>query len=149
MTTQSLPQQTSTIGTGGPARDDAATLIHLAHLHATLQVSAGLDVLWRDDFPSDSYTIDAWFAPGTDGRRGLEGVLVWFQTVGTLVKHGLLDPELCRDWARADLAWARIAPLAAADRARTGDETMWANFQRLAAAQAPPDTERIDLDRAD
>jgi hypothetical protein len=54
----------------GPSRDDATALIQLANLHAQLQVSAGLDVLWRADFPTDPYTIDAWFAPGTDGRRG-------------------------------------------------------------------------------
>jgi hypothetical protein len=147
MTTQSLPQQTGPRRAGGPDRDDATALIQLANLHAQLNVSAGLDVLWRADFPTDPYTIDAWFAAGTDGRRGLEAVLVWFQTVGTLVKHHLLDAPLCRDWARADLVWGRIAPMALAERSRTGDETMWANFELLAAMHAPPD--RIDLDQAD
>ena len=144
MTTQSLPQQTSA-ARAGPSRDDATALIQLANLHARLQVSAGLDVLWRADFPTDPYTIDAWFAPGSDGRRGLEAVLVWFQAVGTLVKHGLLDADLCRDRARADLVWARIAPMAIAERARTGDETMWANFELLAATHAPPE-QTIQLD---
>jgi hypothetical protein len=145
MTTQSLPQQTNTARATGPSRDDATALIQLANLHAQLQVSAGLDVLWRADFPTDPYTIDAWFAPGTDGRRGLEAVLVWFQAVGTLVKHRLLDADLCRDWARADLVWARIGPMAIAERARTGDETMWANFELLAATHAPPE-QTIQLD---
>jgi hypothetical protein len=148
-TTEALPQQSSpptmSASATGPSRDDAAALIQLATLHAQLQVSAGLDVLWRSDFPTDPYTIDAWFAPGTDGRRGLEAVLVWFQTVGTLVRHGLLDAELCRDFARADLVWERIGAMAIAQRARTGDDTMWANFEHLAASHAPADR-TIDLD---
>lgn len=145
MTTQSMPQQATTHRVTGPDRDDATALIQLANLHAQLQVSAGLDVLWRADFPTDPYTIDAWFAPGTDGRRGLEAVLVWFQTVGTLVKHDLLDAAICRDFARADLVWARIAPMAMAERRTTGDDTMWANFELLAAKHAPAEP-TIDLD---
>ena len=118
--------------------------MQLATLHAQLQVGAGLDVLWRSDFPADPYTIDTWFAPGTEGRRGLEAVLLWFQTVGTLVRHGLLHPELARDIARADLVWARISPMAMAERSRTGDERLWANFEHLAKTHAP--AERIELD---
>lgn len=70
---------------------------------------------------------------------------MWFQAVGTLVKHRLLDADLCRDRARADLVWARIGPMAIAERARTGDETMWANFELLAATHAPPER-TIELD---
>ena len=127
-----------------PTREDGASLVQLVTLHAQLNVSAGLDVLWRQDFPSDPYTIDTWFAPGTDGRHGLEAVLLWFQTVGTLVRHGLLHPELARDIARADLVWARISPMAMAERSRTGDETMWGGFEHLARMHAPADG--IDLD---
>ena len=152
--TQTVPQQGAQGVTGqatgapvgGATRDDGAALIQLATLHAQLQVSAGLNVLWRSDFPNDPYTIDAWFAPGTDGRRGLEAVLAYFQTVGTLVRHGLLDPALCRDFARADLVWARIGPMALAERTRTGDETLWANFELLAAAHASTGRS-IELDR--
>ena len=151
MPTQSTKRGRSAQGDGRaarrPTRDDGAALIQLAHLHAQLQVSAGLDVLWREDFPTDPYTIDAWYALGTDGRRGLEAVLLWFQTMGTLVKHGLLHAELCEDWARADLVWARIGPMAMSERIRTGDETLWANFEHLALSQARP--EYIDLEPGD
>ena len=144
MTTPTLPAQTPTahppstapVAAAGAGHDDAAALVQLVHLHAQLQVSDGLDVLWRADFPQDPYTIDAWYPPGTDGRRGLESVLVWFQTVGTLVKHGLLDPAIARDVARADLVWARIGPMAVAERGRTGDDEMWAGFQLLAKLHA-------------
>ena len=143
MTTPTLPAQNPTAETpsmapvaAGAGHDDAAALVQLVHLHAQLQVSDGLDVLWRADFPQDPYTIDAWYPPGTDGRRGLESVLVWFQTVGTLVKHGLLDPAIARDVARADLVWARIGPMAVAERGRTGDDEMWAGFQLLAKVHA-------------
>jgi len=139
MTTPTLPTQTPSlapVSATAPSHDDAAALVQLAHLHAQLQVSDGLDVLWRPDFPQDPYTIDAWYPPGTDGRRGLESVLVWFQTVGTLVKHGLLDPAIARDMARADLVWARIGPMANAERGRTGDEELWGGFQLLATMHA-------------
>lgn len=140
MTTPTLPAQTPSAPTlapvAGPSHDDAAALVQLVHLHAQLQVSDGLDVVWRPDFPQDPYTIDAWYPPGTDGRRGLESVLVWFQTVGTLVKHGLLDPAIARDVARADLVWARIGPMANAERGRTGDDEMWGGFELLAKLHA-------------
>ena len=142
MTTPTLPSQTPSAQTpalapaAGAAHDDATALVQLVHLHAQLQVSDGLDVLWRSDFPQDPYTIDAWYPPGTDGRRGLESVLVWFQTVGTLVKHGLLDPAIARDVARADRVWARIGPMAVAERGRTGDDEMWGGFQLLAKMHA-------------
>ena len=138
MTTPTLPAQSPSLApvAAGPSHDDAVALVQLVHLHAQLQVSDGLDVLWRSDFPQDPYTIDAWYPPGTDGRRGLESVLVWFQTVGTLVKHGLLDPAIARDVARADLVWARIGPMAVAERGRTGDDEMWGGFQLLAKLHA-------------
>jgi hypothetical protein len=152
MTTPTLPTQTPSAPTlapvtavAGPSHDDAAALVQLVHLHAQLQVSDGLDVVWRPDFPQDPYTIDAWYPPGTDGRRGLESVLVWFQTVGTLVKHGLLDPAIARDVARADLVWARIGPMAVAERGHTGDDEMWGGFQLLAKLHA---TETAAADRA-
>ena len=151
MTTPTLPAQTPSaptlapVAAPGASQDDAAALVRLVHLRAQLQVSDGLDVLWRPDFPQDTYTIDAWYPPGTDGRRGLESVLVWFDTVGTLVKHGLLDPAIARDVARADLVWARIGPMAVAERGRTGDDEMWGGFQLLAKLHA---TETAAADRA-
>jgi hypothetical protein len=136
MTTPTVPTQvTAPVVSTGATREDAATMLQLARLAAEMKVGAGMDVLWHEDFPTDPHKIDERFPLGSKGRRGLESVCAWFETVGTLVKHGLFDRDLCADWLSVPAVWDRIRPMALGERAKVGDDQLWENFELLAESQ--------------
>jgi hypothetical protein len=118
-------------------REDASTMLQLARLAAEMKVGAGMDVLWHDDFPTDPHKIDERFPIGSKGRRYLDALCVWYETVGTLVKNGLFDRDLCNDWVAVTVVWDRIRPLALGERAKVGDPRLWQNFELLAESQRP------------
>jgi hypothetical protein len=54
------------------------------------------------------------------------------ETVGTLVKHGVLDRGLVVDLWWVDGMWSRVGPAALAERARHGEPRLYENFEALA-----------------
>lgn len=136
MTTPTFPTQATAASAATSAtREDAHTMLQLARLGAEMKVGAGMDVLWHDDFPTDAHKIDERFPIGSKGRRYLDSLCIWYETVGTLVKNGLFDRALCADWLSATVVWDRIRPLALGERAKVGDPHLWENFELLAESQ--------------
>jgi hypothetical protein len=135
MTTPTLPSQATAPVVANGTREDAATLLQLARLAAEMNVGAGMDVLWHDDFPTEAHKIEERFPFGSQGRRGLDALCVWYDTVGTLVKNGLFDRDLCSDWLSVTVIWDRIKPMVLGERAKVGDPLLWQNFELLAESQ--------------
>jgi hypothetical protein len=67
-------------------------------------------------------------------------ILGFNETVGTLVKNGLLDRDLVLDWLWVAGSWERVAPAARRARERSGVPYLYENFEALAAAQMAPVT---------
>ncbi|HEY8320994.1 MAG TPA: hypothetical protein VIG46_04275 [Candidatus Baltobacteraceae bacterium] len=85
------------------------------------------------------------------------------ESIGTLVKRGMIDKDItCDYWAAViSLAWKRTAPITFAARKAIGNDALWENFEYLAtvaedyharhpssyppgARRMPPDTSMID-----
>jgi hypothetical protein len=136
MTTPTVPTQaTALVVATGATREDAHTMLQLARLAAEMKVGAGMDVLWHDDFPSNAAKLNERFPIGSKGRRYLDSLCYWYETVGTLVKNGLFDRGLCSDWLNVTMVWDRIRPMVDSERATTGDVRLWENFELLAESQ--------------
>lgn len=58
------------------------------------------------------------------------------ETIGTFVKHRVLDEDLVRDLLWIEGIWERAGPAALAERARLGSPRMYENFEALARGAA-------------
>jgi hypothetical protein len=106
--------------------EDAMLIVELSKLGAMMGLDEASRAIWADDFDAD--TADARDAP-------LQKLLVFNETVGTLVKNGLLDRDLVYDWLWPAGAWERIGPAAMRARDKAGVPQLYENFEALAAGQ--------------
>jgi hypothetical protein len=61
-------------------------------------------------------------------------MLSFFETLGTLVKHGILDKDLVMDLWWVAGTWARVGPAALRERARLGEPRLYENYEALATS---------------
>ena len=81
---------------------------------------------------------DAWdpeFAESSD--PDVRRILLFGETVGTLVKQGLFSEELALDWIWVAGLWERVAPAARKAREKFDNAQLYENFEALAAKQTP------------
>jgi hypothetical protein len=107
-------------------REDAALIVELAKWGAMIGLAEASRTIYSDDF--DRETADAL-------DTNVQTVLVFHETVGTLVKNELLDRDLVLDWLWVSGAWARVGPAALEARAHADVPELWENFEALAQSQ--------------
>jgi hypothetical protein len=79
--------------------------------------------LFVDGFDPEEATVD-------DAAVGR--ILAFGETIGTLVKHQILDKELVLDlWSVAG-TWGRVGPAAIRERERIGEPRLYENYEWLA-----------------
>jgi hypothetical protein len=62
-------------------------------------------------------------------------MLMFHETIGTLVKNGLLDRDLVYDWLWIAGSWERVGPAAKRAREKVGVPQLYENYEALAAGQ--------------
>ena len=107
---------------GSPTREDAQLLVQLAQWSTSLGVGEAMPAVFADDF--DPNSADAMDKP-------VRTMLMFAETVGTLVKHDLLSAELVSDWLWLGGVWARVGPAAMRQRERLGEPRLYENFEAL------------------
>jgi hypothetical protein len=108
--------------------DDAMMLVELAKLGTMMDLGKASRAVFADDFDPDTAEVH---------EPAVQTLLVFYETVGTLVKNGLFDRNLAYDWLWAHGAWGKVGPAAERARAKAGVPELYANFERLAAGQRP------------
>ena len=103
--------------------DDAIVMLELAKWGTMLGLFEGAGV-FAEDF--DPETADA-------GDVIVRKTLVFNETMGTLVKNGLLNRELVLDWIHVPSVWGRLRPVVLKVREDAGEPRMYENFEALAA----------------
>lgn len=109
-----------------PTREDATLLIQIAQWMALSGVNEQMPKLFEPDFEPDKANpqeVPVRLALGT------------FETIGTLVKHGLLSRELVLDWMWVEGIWKRVAPAAMRARTDSGEPRLYENFESLATGR--------------
>lgn len=107
--------------------EDAQLLVQLAQWTAIMGLEEAEAELFDDDF-------DAGRATTQD--MPVRRVFTFGETVGTLVKNGLLDRDLVLDWLWVAGLWQRVAPAVQGAREKFGEPRLGENFEALAAAQS-------------
>jgi len=119
----------------GPTHQDAMLMLQVAQWAAALGVQEAANWMWSDEFVSDYAQFVEKYPPGSDGFANASKICSWFETLGTLYKHGLFNEELLFDWLAVHLVWDRIKGFALGLRDQTGEPRMYENFEAMAKAQ--------------
>lgn len=109
--------------------EQATLMVQLATWGSAIGADSG--AIWADDFDPETANV-------TD--PAVRPILNFNETVGTLVKHGLLDRELVYDWLWVAGVWERVGPAALRAREKAGVPQLFENFEALAAGQREPAT---------
>jgi hypothetical protein len=107
-----------------PTREDAQLMIQIAQWGTALGLPEAIPALFDESFDPD--TADALI------DKPVRTALMFGESVGTLVKHGLLNAELVRDWLWVDGVWSRVGPAAVRQREKLGEPRLYENFEALA-----------------
>lgn len=105
-------------------KEDAAMIIELAKWGAMIEFGPATGAIFADDFDPETAAMS---------DEPVRTVLVFGETVGTLVKNGLLDRELVTDWLWVGGLWQRVGPAARRAREDLGEPRLYENFEALAA----------------
>ena len=113
---------------GEPTREDAQLMLQIAQWGTSLGVNDAMPQILSEDF--DPYEADA-------SDPTVAKILVFGETIGTLVKRDLLSQELVNDWLWIDGLWARVGPAAVKQREKMEEERLYENFEALTSEDAP------------
>jgi hypothetical protein len=106
--------------------EDAVLIVELSKLGAMLGVPEVAIAIHADDFDPDSVDLR---------DLGIQKMLGYFETIATLVKNGLLDADLVRDWVSVAGLWKRVGPAAIRAREREGIPALYENIEAMATGQ--------------
>ncbi len=106
-----------------PALTDGLLMVQLAQWGSTMGLDAARAVLFADDFDRES---------AGAGDEPVRKVLLWGETVATMVKHELFPEALALDWVWIEGLWARVSPAARRAREQFGEPRLYENFEALA-----------------
>jgi hypothetical protein len=120
--------------------EDAQLVVQLAQLYGQSGAAKGGMLIWRDDFPTDYEAFRERHPMGDEAAQPITALMGFYETVGVLWKHGLIDEELLFDWISVRPAWERLKPIAEGMREQAGEPRLWELFEQLANAQTPAAT---------
>jgi hypothetical protein len=106
-----------------PTHEDAVLMVQLAQWGTALGIEEAIPVLFDDDFDPDIAEL---------ADKPVRTVLMFGESIGTLVKNGLLSGELVNDWLWIEGLWARVGPAALKQREAFGEPRLYENFEALA-----------------
>lgn len=113
-------------------QDDAHLLLKCAELYIHMDLGSVSSWLWEEDFP----TTYAEFTERVSSEEfdRFRAYVGYFETLGTLWKHQLLNEELLLDWLL--IPWDRISGIVLGMREAAGVDRLFENFEALGARQA-------------
>jgi hypothetical protein len=118
-----------------PTREDATLMLELLQVWAAMGISDAAGWVWSGEFIPEFAAFVEKYPAGSEGFKNASRVCLWFETVGTLHKHGLLSEELLFDWLATDQVWDRLKGFAAGLREGAGNPGLYENFEAMAGAQ--------------
>jgi len=119
-----------------PTEGDASIVLQLARWSTELGMTEALSFLLSEAFPTTFEAFRSGHPAGSSGDEQFLTICRFYETVGTLWKHDLINEDLLFDWLAIALVWERLEAIAVGHRAERHNESLWENFEALAGAQA-------------
>lgn len=117
-----------------PTYQDATVLLQLAQWQMTRDMLAALGWLWSDQFLPDYTAFVRAYPPGSDEDHSAALICGYFDAIGALYKHGLVNEDLLFDWLAVGPIWDALKGYVYGRRQDAGHLALWANFEALATA---------------
>jgi hypothetical protein len=102
--------------------EDANLVVQLMRWGTEMGLEESLSVIFSDTFDADDVSLNS-----PDVRK----VLYFGETLGTLVKHDVLDRDLLRDLLWVDGIWRKVGAHALHAREEAGEPALYENFEAL------------------
>ena len=103
--------------------DDAQLMVQLLRWNDENGGGEAMKTVFSPDFDAEA---------ATTYTEGVHQILMLGETVGTFVKHGVLDREMLLDLFWMQAMWAKVGPAALKARAEAGEPRLYENFEALA-----------------
>jgi hypothetical protein len=103
---------------------DAELVVQIVRWGTEMQLDEAVAELFADSFDPESVSMD---------NPAVRKTLSFGETVGTLVKQGLLNQDLVHDLWWVEGIWGRVGPAAIRQREKFGEARLYENFEALAA----------------
>lgn len=117
-----------------PTYQDATLLVHLAQWQTASDLPGALCWLWSDRFVPEFDGFARRYPPDSEGDHRAATICGYFEAVGALYKHGLINGDLLFDWLEVAPVWDRIRGYVLGRRKESGGAPLWVNFEALATA---------------
>jgi hypothetical protein len=105
--------------------DDAGLIVQLMRWGTEMGLQESLAALFSPDFDAED---------GSKDNPDVRKVLFFGETVGTLVKHNVLDRALLIDLLWIEGIWAQVDAFALHAREQSGVALLYENFEALASS---------------
>jgi hypothetical protein len=105
--------------------EDANLIVQLLRWGTDLRLPEAVSAVMADSYDVDSATSD---------DPAVRSLLLFGETIGTLVKQDVLDRGLVFDLWWVEGIWNKVGPPALRFRERVGEPRLYENFEALAAA---------------
>jgi hypothetical protein len=123
----------------GATYQDAMLMLQLAQWASTSGTPEAQNWLWSDKFIPEYAEFLVEYPSGSEGQLKVAKICGYFETLGTLYKHGLFNEDLLFDWMAVSMVWDRVKGIALGIRQETGNPRMYENFEALAKANVEYD----------
>lgn len=117
-----------------PTHDDAIVLIQLAQYAASSGIQEAITWMWSEEFPVEDVGFLEKCPLGSEGHLKAYKICAYFEMIGTLHKHRLLNEELLFDWLAVSLVWDKIKRFSLEMRLMTSEPRLFENFEAMARA---------------
>jgi len=112
---------------------DAQVMLRCAELFNSMGLGAVTNWVYGDDFPTEHEAFIAKYPRSSDEYGDFRRYIGYFETLGTLWKHGLFDEDLLFDWLF--IPWDRLADIVVGERNFAGVDRLYENFEALGMRQ--------------
>ncbi len=116
-----------------PTHQDAQVMLKCAELFNGMGLGRVTSWIFQDDFPVEHGAFLAQYPRASEEYASFRGYLGYYETLGTLWKHGLFNEDLLLDWML--IPWDRLKNIVIGAREAAGVERLYENFEALGQRQ--------------
>jgi len=117
-----------------PTYQDADMMLKMAQLHSDAGIPELGAWIWSDEFITKHEEFVKEYPLGSEGFTKFSSFLFWYETLGTLYKHGLFNEELLLDWVMVGAVWERLENIILGLREQFESPRLYENFELMAKA---------------
>jgi hypothetical protein len=118
-----------------PTYEDASLMLQFAIWGATAGNQKAGAFIWSDKFLTDFKQFKEKYPVGTEEYSYAVQLCGWYETLGTLFKHGLFNRELLFDWLLVSAIWDRLKGFVLGVREEAKEPRLYEFFEAMAKAQ--------------